>query len=223
MGIHKYNVLVIFLICIVCVFLNPTAAAMSPKACTAGAGDFYPPEVTPGLYAQHQGLRALRHHDPRYAIDRLKVAAAWGSKVAEYNLGLMAWLGDDEPTDHPLAVAWLALADERHNSAKIDGILQFAYAKLTPAQHQQADADFDRMLRMYGDAVALKRARDTWRQAARSQTGSHVGASGDLSGGAGIDVSALRCNPYWPYPLKEQLTGNSKVSAHNNHATSSPR
>lgn len=191
---------------------GPAAGAMDLAACKAGAGDVYPPEAAPGLQAQEEGLKALRHRHLQYAIDRFKVAASWGAQIADYNLGLMYWNGLGVTKDHAKAVAWLALADQRHNSARIEGSLQFAYAKLTAAERAQANSDFNRMVGTYGDAVALKRAREAWRDAARSQTGSRLGAGGDLSGGAGIEESALGCNQYWPYPLKEQLTKAAKAS-----------
>ncbi|MHB8309370.1 MAG: hypothetical protein ACYC97_06380 [Metallibacterium sp.] len=181
------------------------------SACAAGAAaDAYPANAVPGPYALERGMRVLRHKHLRDAVGRFKVAASWGSKIAEYNLGLMYWNGDGVRKDYAKAVAWLALADQRHNSAKIDGSLQYAYAKLTLAERKQADADFGAMVDTYGDAVALKRARAAWRRAARSATGSRVGAGGDLSGDAGIRESELHCNPYWPYPLKEDLAGHSK-------------
>ena len=212
-------------------WMGTATAAMDARSCAAGAGNAYVADVTPGAYALDQGLQALRGHQPRYAIDRFKVAASWGAKIAQYNLGLMYWNGDGVPKDHARAVAWLALADERHNSATIEGSLQFAYGKLTAAEHQQADADFNRMVQTYGDAVALTRARTTWLRQVHAQTGSRLGAGGDITASCRIhgemhacpdnmhaDASALVCNRYWPYPLAEHLA--QKPGGPSGHATS---
>ncbi len=51
-------------------------------------------------------------------------AASWASKPAQYVLGVMALNGDHQPVNRPLALAWLALAAERHterfNQAYVD-------------------------------------------------------------------------------------------------------
>lgn len=83
-----------------------TAMAMNAKACAAGAANsHYSTNVTPGLSALSQGLSALRSHNPKYAVGRFKVAASWGSKIAQYNLGLMYWSGYGSGKNRPLAVA----------------------------------------------------------------------------------------------------------------------
>ena len=212
--------------------LDGFAAPMDAKSCAAGAGNAYAADITPGAYALDQGLQALGDRQSRYAIDRFKVAASRGAKIAEYNLGLMYWNGDGAPKDHARAVAWLALADERPNSAAIEGSLQFAYGKLTAAEHQQTDADFNRMVKTCSDAVALTRARTAWLQQAHAQTGSRLGTGGDVTASCRIhgemracpdsahaDASVLACNRYWPYPLAEHRAQNPGGSSSNATST----
>ena len=180
-------------------FPIPTIA-MNVKACNAGAGNNYlKTGATPGIAALLQGQTALRSHQIKYATGRFRVAASWGSKIAQYNLGLMYWNGYGVLRNHSTAVAWLGLADQRHNSAKIGGSLQFAYAKLTSAEKKQSNVEFNDLSKTYADKVALLRARDAWLRTVRSQTGSHLGAGAYRVDGAGLDASPLACNPYWPY------------------------
>ena len=184
----------------------------SSKACAAGAAASFPSNAIPGIHEFKRAVHALKDSDQKAAIHRLKISASWGEKVAQYDLGLMYWKGQGVSRDRAMAVAWLALADQRHNSTRIDGSLQYAYGKLNVKQRQQADVDFGALVKTYGDKVALRRARMAWRRSAQSTTGSRLGFTGDLSGGSGVRESYLQCNPYWPYPMKEDLSGSQQPS-----------
>ncbi len=177
------------------------------EACAAGASDQFPANAVPGIDAFERAIDAWHHHRVHEAIHSFKLAAFWGEKVAEYDLGLMYWQGKAIPQNRPLAVAWLALADQRHNSDRINGSLQYAYARLDGSQRHKAAADFGQLAGTYGDGAALTRARDAWRRVARSSTGSRLGASDELSGGSGVRERYLSCNRYWPYPIRENLAG----------------
>lgn len=190
-----------------------TKAEESSEACAAGAAVSFPSNATPGIHEFKRAIHAVKDRDQKAAIRRLKISASWGEKIAQYDLGLMYWKGDGVSKDRAMAVAWLALADQRHNSARIEGSLQYAYGKLDAKQRQQADVDFGTLVKTYGDKVALTRARMAWRRSAQETTGSRLGFTGDLLGGSGVRESYLQCNPYWPYPLKEDLGSSQHPSA----------
>jgi len=47
----------------------------------------------PGVFFSPRGVQAVRQNDFRYAIDRYQVAASWGYRPAEYNLGVIYFKG----------------------------------------------------------------------------------------------------------------------------------
>ncbi|MGP1666553.1 MAG: hypothetical protein ACTS5I_11710 [Rhodanobacter sp.] len=94
----------------------------------------------------------------RSALEMLQLAAGWGSKKAQYVLGVTHFRGDSIPADHALGLAWLALAAERHNPTYL-AVLASAKSKSTPAEQQHAAELLVALEPKYADAVAARRAQ----------------------------------------------------------------
>jgi hypothetical protein len=114
--------------------------------------------LLPGDYYFCAAARDLSHGHNSLSRERLRDAAHWASKPAQYALGLMYFNGDEGPSNRPLGIAWLALADERHDP-RFEGSFIKAYAQATPAERAQANEYWLQLKEDYSDAVAGQRAR----------------------------------------------------------------
>lgn len=115
----------------------------------------------PGLVNFCHGVRAWERGRYADAIGWLKLAARWGSKGAQYTLGLMYYNGDHVTSNAALGLAWLKLANERHDNPQIEVVTRSANQYATRAQRERADELFQTMRKRYGDKVAAQRA---WNQ-----------------------------------------------------------
>jgi hypothetical protein len=129
----------------------------------------------PGEYFFGLGANAFKKKDYAFAVHMYGVAASWAYKPAEYNLGVMYALGQGVPVDLPRAMAWMTLAAERGEKSYV-AARELINAKLSNAQFAQADAIYGELYPTYGDASALRRAKDRWAQVRSSMTGSRVGS-----------------------------------------------
>lgn len=112
----------------------------------------------PGTTEYCQGVRDWNKGHYQDGMQFLKLAAGWGNKHAQYTLGLIHYGGHHVPTNVALGLAWLKLADERHNDAHIDLIRRSAFKSATLAQRRQAEDLYRKMRGHYGDEVAAARA-----------------------------------------------------------------
>lgn len=110
-------------------------------------GDYYFCSAARSFWSGHDGL----------ARQSLLNAAAWGSKPAQYALGVMYFNGDHAEKNRPLGLAWLALASERHDPAYEPAFVS-AYQQVTPDELSQANAYWKDLKGTYADAVAAPRA-----------------------------------------------------------------
>ncbi|WP_250623194.1 hypothetical protein [Pinirhizobacter soli] len=116
-------------------------------------------QILPGDYYACRAIYAMQHHDYRKAVDLLQVSAGWANKNSQRLLGLVYFNGDSTGIrpNHPLGLAWLKLAAERH-----DPVIQkdFDGALARASQDEQAESDrlFQSMKDKYGDDAAGKRA-----------------------------------------------------------------
>jgi hypothetical protein len=134
----------------------------------------------PGEYFFGLGANAVKKKDYAFAIHMYRVAASWAYKPAEYNLAVMYALGQGVPADLPRAMAWMTLAAERGEKQYVEA-RELINAKLSIAEFTQADAIYGELYPTYGDASALRRAKDRWAQVRSSMTGSRVGSvAGEL-------------------------------------------
>jgi hypothetical protein len=105
------------------------------------------------------------------------VSASWAYKPAQYNLGIMYFNGDGVAVDRPLGLAWLALAAERSEDVPYARARDAAYSEMTETEFARANELWRDLRKTYGDAVALRRAGNRWRQVRSEATGSHLGAA----------------------------------------------
>lgn len=150
----------------------------------------------PGEYFFGMGANAFRKKDFTFAVQMYRVSASWAYKPAEYNLAVMYALGQGVPADLPRAMAWMTLAAERGDKSYV-AARELINAKLSNAQFTQADAIYAELYPTYGDATALRRAKDRWAQVRSSITGSRVGSvAGNLKTGTGApNASAMGAPP----------------------------
>jgi len=140
--------------------------------------DFNTPEADarPGEYYFQLAVRAFEKKQYRHAIDMYKVAASWAYKPAEYNLGVMYFRGQGIPANRPLGTAWMVLAAER-NDPHYAQARDLMVRALSNADFAKADTLFGQLVPIYGDKVALHRAKVRWAQVRAGMTGSRVGGT----------------------------------------------
>ncbi|MET0934622.1 MAG: SEL1-like repeat protein [Luteibacter sp.] len=114
--------------------------------------------LLPGDYYFCAAARDIGYgHDSR-GRERLRDAAHWASKPAQYVLGLMYFNGDEGPANRPLGIAWLALAAERHDPRFEPSFVE-AYQRASPAEREQANAYWQELKEDFADTTAGVRAR----------------------------------------------------------------
>ena len=145
-------------------------------------------DAKPGEYYFMRGAEAFRADDFEHAVKMYEVAASWGYKNAQYNLGVMYARGQGVAQDLPRAMAWMALAAERNDKQYVQG-RELVYSLLDKEQWDQANAIWRDLRTTYGDAVALERAKARWAEVRNGMTGSHVGTVGHLEVGAPLPHS----------------------------------
>lgn len=127
---------------------------------------FYGP--FPGKVNYCLGMRDWNAGNYQAGLELLTLAAGWGNKNAQYTLGLIHFNGNHVPADRALGLAWLRLADERHNDPQITRVMRSVSRLATPAQRTQATQLNRQMLANYGDKVAATRAWHHWQHWQRS-------------------------------------------------------
>ena len=150
-------------------------------------------DAVPGEYFFNTGVTAIKHEDYVHAVAMYKVAASWAYKPAEYNLGVIFAKGEGGvPLDLAQSYAWMTLAAERQDKQYVSA-LEHVKAALTPEQIQDGDKMLVDMRKIYGDEVALHRAKAKWHEVLTHSTCSHVGFTGcNMVVGNG---GAMRSNP----------------------------
>ncbi|MEO8985544.1 MAG: SEL1-like repeat protein [Rhodanobacter sp.] len=123
----------------------------------------------PGEFNFCMAGRDLSRGNHRGAMEMLDLAAGWGSKKAQYVLGVMHFRGDALPVDHALGLAWLTLAAERHDPDYL-AVLASAMHKSTPAELQRSKDLLTTMASVYADDVAARRAQRRFDRMVRELT-----------------------------------------------------
>jgi len=116
-------------------------------------------QILPGDYYACRARYYFQNGHNRLGLSELEEAAYWASKDAQYALGLIYFNGDmkDLPANHPLALAWFALAAER-NDAPHQQAYAIARAKSSDGEIQASEPLLKKMKLKYGDKVAGVRA-----------------------------------------------------------------
>lgn len=128
----------------------------------------------PGRADYCQGMQDWDIGHYQDGLQFLKLAAGWGNKDAQYTLGLIHYGGRHVPTNVALGLAWLKLADERHNDSQINAVRYSAFKSATPAQRERAQDFYRKLQGQYRDKVAAARAwhhLQHWRRHNRFNSG----------------------------------------------------
>lgn len=120
----------------------------------------------PGIYYYCVGARREAQLPPKPAIEMLKTAASWGSKPAQFLLGLNYYKGEGVAQDRVQGLAWLGLAAERGDPTYL-AVFRSAWFKASPAEQAQADQLWNALKPRYADAVAAHRAEQRYLRARR--------------------------------------------------------
>lgn len=166
----------------------------------------------PGVYYHCVGVRdvALGKYDR--ARSMLEIAASWGSKPAEFLLGVGYYKGDLQPRDRARGLAWLGLASERKDPTYL-AVFASAWKQATPQEQASAQQLWRSMLPTYGDQRAARRAALRFRHEhdallARRQT------NGQQTCIAGLTVGKIEPLPvYWSFEGLASACGGGEVSA----------
>ena len=182
---------------------TPSNEQLASTKCISGMEKF-----VPGDYFYCLATQSYGENKHRYADKFFKEAASWASKPAQYVLGVMALNGDQQPVNRPLALAWFALASERH-TPRFQAPYDELKAQLSPAEIAKSDDYLASLKKTYADAVAAPRAEERYRDGVRrlvgpAATGTYCmagvrdasanGGSGSMDAGA-ISALAASCPP----------------------------
>ncbi len=129
-----------------------SSKALANQQCAIGEEKFLP-----GDYYYCLGTQAYGQGYYDRAQKFFTTAASWASKPAQYVLGVMALNGDRQSANRPLAIAWFALAAERHREDFV-AAYQKALAQSSEADKHAAEALLRQMRPTYADATAAVRA-----------------------------------------------------------------
>lgn len=149
-------------------------------------------QLLPGIYYYCAGARDLARGHYASGLSLLRVAAAWGSKPAQFTLGVAYFNGDVAAQNRPLGLAWLGLAAERDDPA-YQAVFQSAWRRSTPTEQARANGLWKSMLPRYRDAHAGARAQRHYRYL-RGQmvTGQAYGGRWCISGLTGNGMARAR-------------------------------
>lgn len=131
---------------------------LSSRVCSITEEKFLPSNYYYCLASEEYGS-----HHYKAALEHFRTSASWGSKAAQYVLGVMAMNGDQQPIDRPLALAWFSLAAERQKP-NFATARQELLATLTPDERARGDQLYAQMLTEFADNVAAARAEKRYRE-----------------------------------------------------------
>jgi len=154
----------------------PTDEQLADARCIIGLEKFLPADYYYCLASQSYGEKNYGE-----AQKFFHTAASWASKPAQYVLGVMALNGDHQPVNRPLALAWLALAAERHTER-----FNQAYVELREHLSPRERAESEELLRnlqpTYADATAATRAEARYRDGMQMLRSKGIGSSYCMQG-----------------------------------------
>ncbi len=116
----------------------------------------------PGIYYYCVGIRDIARGKTDRARTMLEIAASWGSKSAEFTLGVGYYKGDVQPLDRGRGLAWLGIAAERQNPGYA-AVFKSAWDHATPEERARGNVLWQELLPTYGDKRAGRRAERRYR------------------------------------------------------------
>ncbi|WP_147281687.1 SEL1-like repeat protein [Dyella solisilvae] len=146
---------------------GPTPAAAEPDRSLDEVARSYCPRglerFLPGSYYYCVARRELAQGHAARSVAALEQAARWGSKQAQFLLGVGYTRGDSAPLDRARGLAWLALAAERGDVVYL-GVLKSAMAQASDEDKAEAARWYGQLLPTYGDEMAATRAERRYRR-----------------------------------------------------------
>ena len=134
----------------------PTDKQLADTRCIIGLEKFLPADYYYCLASQSYGEKNYGE-----AQKFFPTAASWASKPAQYVLGVMALNGDHQPVNRPLALAWLALAAERHTERFNQAYVELR-EHLSPREREESEKLLRDLQPTYADATAATRAESRY-------------------------------------------------------------
>ena len=128
----------------------------------------------PDAYYTCEAMQSFKHGFDTHALEHLKRASKWGSKTAQYRVGLMILGGIGTEADPIEGAAWLLLANERNNS-DISARLREVQDKMSTEDWEVAHQRALVLKEEYGDFAALERRTRWVRRMKNRMTGSRLG------------------------------------------------
>ncbi|QNJ99931.1 SEL1-like repeat protein [Dyella telluris] len=145
----------------------PARETFKPDRSPEEVGQSYCPtgmqRFVPGSYYYCMGRRELAKGNHARSMAALIEAARWGSKQAQFLLGVGYFKGDNPRQDRARGLAWLGLAAERGDVLYL-GVLKSAMAQATDEEKARASQLYTELLGSYGDDVAAVRAERRYRR-----------------------------------------------------------
>jgi TPR repeat protein len=134
--------------------------------------------ILPAYYYSCRALYYFQRHKVGVAMAKLKEAARWADKRAQYSLGLIYFNGDDGiPADHARGLAWLGMAVERKNPEYMRSYAA-AMSRSTPDELARAGRLWQQLNLEYSDKVAGARAVNTYNRALKELADMSFGTVG---------------------------------------------
>lgn len=134
--------------------------------------------LNPSLEAYVQASSLYESGQHQLAYEQFMVAARWGNKLAQFNLGTMHQNGHGVSRDPARAWAWVKLASER-DYGQLVAIADALYAQLDAGDKARGTRIFnDELKPQLGDAVVLPAVQRYLDRQYRLATGSRLGGTG---------------------------------------------
>lgn len=130
----------------------------------------------PDLRWRLSALENIRQGNDSFVMEELMRAARYGDKPSQAMIAEAHWKGlYKQKIDRPLAYAWMDLAAERGYKPLL--VKREAYwAKLSPAEQDEAVERGSEVYAEFGDDVALARLDEKLRRGRGEKTGSRLGS-----------------------------------------------
>jgi len=156
----------------ICILLSWLALGLAPNLVQATSVNHA--QKTPGYHQTNDG--ALEYARGNYfdAYRDFKSAARWSDKTAQFNLGVMYYLGHHVERNIPQAWAWFKLSAERGYPLMVEATESIG-SEMTPEQQALAEGLFENLNSKYGDDATLSRTQRRMDRDRRSLGGSRVG------------------------------------------------
>jgi len=153
-----------------------TDEQLASARCIIGLEKFLPADYYYCLASQSYGEK---NYDESQKF--FHTAASWASKPAQYVLGVMALTGDHQPVNRPLALAWMALAAERHTE-RFDKAYIALREHLSPSERAQSETLLRELQPTYADATAATRAEVRYHDGMQMLRSKGIGSSYCMQG-----------------------------------------